>query len=303
MISILIPVFNVAVYSLVQELSEQLKTLKTEGEILVYDDASKDLFKDQNNSVTILENVFYRELEKNYGRIGIRQLLAENAKYDWLLFLDCDSTIINKDYLDNYLQALTMEFDVCAGGTVYPEDIPAACNKRLHWKYGTEREAVKGSSNAFHTNNFCIRKEVFLQLNFPLQLSGYGHEDTWMEIELNRDKKNICFINNSVLHEGLEDTPIFLEKTKNALKNLLSLATIFGEGVIRDKVSLYNLFYWQKKFGLSKIISLSLKKKIDKIESNLKSCNPSIIQFDLYRLYYLIQIANEPSKRKENGKS
>lgn len=303
MISILIPVFNVAVYPLVKELSNQLKILNTEAEILVYDDASNELFKVQNRPVTFLKNVFYKELDKNYGRTGIRQLLANKARYDWLLFIDCDSIILNKDYLDNYFQAITMGYDVYPGGTVYNENIPAACNKRLHWKYGTEREAVKGSLNAFHTNNFCIQRDVFLQLNFPPQLCGYGHEDTWMEIELSRDKKNICFINNPVLHEGLEETPVFLEKTKNALKNLLRLAAILGEGLVRRKVSLYNLFYWQKKFGLSKIISSGLKKRIDKIESNLQSCNPSILQFDLYRLYYLIQIANEDSDGRLLGKS
>ena len=42
-----------------------------------------------------------------------------------------------------------------------------------------------------------------------------------------KKQKTIAFIDNPVLHEGLEDTAVFLEKTKNALKNLLVLANIF----------------------------------------------------------------------------
>lgn len=301
MISILIPVFNVAVYPLVQELSEQLKSLKTEGEILVYDDASIQSLKAQNNSIAGLENVFYKELQKNHGRIAIRKLLAENASFDWLLFIDCDSRIINKDFLANYVEVLSPEFAVFSGGRVYESDAPAACNKRLHWKYGTERESVKGTTPRFHTNNFCIQKEHFLQLNFPKEISGYGHEDTWMEMELTKAQKKIIYFNNPVLHDGLEDTPVFLDKTKNALKNLLRLATIIDEGLLRQKINLFNLFYWQKKLGINKLVASTLKNRIINIEKNLQSCNPSILQFDLYRLYYLIEFDNEFAKQKQPG--
>ena len=289
MISILIPVYNVTVYSLVRELSVQLEGSGSEGEIIVFDDFSNELHKVQNRSVTSLKHVFYKELDKNYGRSGIRRLLAEHSRFDWLLFLDSDSVIIKNDYLQNFLQAIGKE-DVYVGGRVYQQEEPADCPKRLHWKYGRKRESVKGSE-VFHTNNFCIRKEVFLQLSFPAQLVGYGHEDTWMDMELSLRNKRICFINNPVLHDGIEEAELFLEKTKNALKNLLVLTNIFDERLVRKKVRLYNLFYWQRKAGISKMIISSLKKRIKKIESNLVSCNPSLKQFDLYRLYHLLEIA------------
>src|SRR5687768_6433466 len=173
MISILIPVYNVVVYPLVQELSKQLNKSGEKGEIVVYDDFSNELYKVQNRAVTSLENVFYKELHKNHGRSAIRQLLATNAQYNWLLFIDGDSAIINKNYLQNYLHALG-KCDVYVGGRVYDDIMPADCSKRLHWKYGKERESVKGNSAVFHTNNFCIQKDIFLQLNFPKQLTGYG---------------------------------------------------------------------------------------------------------------------------------
>src|SRR5687768_11430560 len=300
MISILIPVHNVSVSSMVQELSNQLKLIGAEGEIIVFDDFSHESIKRQNQSITLLEEVFYKELEKNYGRSEIRRLLAESARYEWLLFIDSDSAIINKNFLTNYVQAFNNENDVYTGGRVYAAIQPAACNKRLHWKYGTERESAKGNTNALHTNNFCIRKDVFLQLKFPAQLTGYGHEDTWMEIELEKKGKKIEFIDNPILHNGLEDTPVFLEKTKNALKNLLALTRIFDEKAIRDKVSLFNLYFWQRELGLNKFISAILKKRITKVETNLLSCNPSIFNFDLYRLYYLTELAKETSETQSH---
>ena len=293
MISILIPVYNVSVYSLVQELSKQLKFIGLEGEILVFDDSSDESFKNLNQPITSLEQVSYKELEKNYGRSAIRTLLAESARYERLLFLDGDSAIINRNFLANYLHAFNNEIAVYVGGRVYVAMQPAACNKRLHWKYGTERESSRGNTNALHTNNFSIRKDVFQRLIFPPQLTGYGHEDTWMEIELGKNQKKIEFIDNPILHEGLEDTSVFLEKTKNALKNLLALAKIFDEKTVRDKVNLFNLYCWQRELGLEKFISQVLEKRIGKIETNLLSCNPSIFNFDLYRLYYLGELANE----------
>jgi hypothetical protein len=220
-------------------------------------------------------------------------LLAKDASFNKLLFIDGDSTIIDKNFLRNYFEAIGEQDHIYVGGRLYQPVEPAACNKRLHWKYGTERESLKGRTTALHTNNFCIAKDVFLQLNFPKEMSGYGHEDTWMELVLVEKQKTIEFIDNPVLHEGLEDTAVFLEKTKNALRNLLVLANIFGEKLVRNKVALYNLFYWQHKLGLSEIVRGMLNKKINKIEKKLLSCNPSLLDFDLYRLFYLTAIAKE----------
>ena len=293
MISILIPVYNVTVFPLVQELSNQLKKANVEGEILVFDDFSNDTFTNKNSDLATLSKVFYKEMDKNYGRTFIRQLLAKEASFNKLLFIDGDSTIINKNFLQNYLDEIGEQDHIYVGGRVYQPVEPAACNKRLHWKYGTERESLKGRTTVLHTNNFCIGKDVFLQLDFPREITGYGHEDTWMELALEEKQKTIEFIDNPVLHEGLEDSAAFLEKTKNALKNLLVLANIFGEKLVRNKVALYNLFYWQHKLGLSEIVSGVLNKKVNKIEKKLLSCNPSLLDFDLYRLFYLTAMAKK----------
>src|SRR5678815_350892 len=135
MISILIPVFNFETVSLVNELSRQLDELGVDGEILVFDDFSAPSFRKINNPLIDLNHVVYKELDKNYGRTSIRQLLASNAHYEWLLFLDCDSRILNSEFLKRYISAFKQNFDVYVGGRAYQRG-PVDCNKKLHWKYG-----------------------------------------------------------------------------------------------------------------------------------------------------------------------
>jgi glycosyltransferase involved in cell wall biosynthesis len=292
MISILIPVFNYDINELAGELSEQLGSLPAGGEILIYDDGSGDSFRTANRKTEALTNVSYTELDRNIGRIAIRNLLASKARFEWILFIDSDSKIITGDYLKKYIEAIEAGADVCVGGTSYQAEMPLACEKRLHWKYGTEREAVQRSRTALHVNNFCIRKELFLELNFP-QLQGYGHEDTWLHLELERLKKRIVFIHNPVQHEGLENVTVFLEKSKNALKNLLLLAGFTNLQQLQKRSSLFRLFYWQKKLGLSRMTRFVLKSRMKKIEANLHSCDPSLLQFDLYRLYHIHSLARQ----------
>jgi hypothetical protein len=292
MISILIPVFNANVHELVRELSKQLDDGEIGGEILVYDDCSQPQFKDRNAAVSSIKNVFYKELDQNYGRVEIRKLLAFDARYNWLLFIDSDSAILTPNFLNNYFRVFKDEYDVYTGGRTYQSEIPGDCSLRLHWKYGRERESAKGSASMLHSNNFCIRKNVFQQLKFP-QLTSYGHEDTWVQIELEKANNRICFIQNPVLHTGLETSGIFLEKAKSALKNLLVIADMEGEKVVQKRVRLYNMFLRLQSLGLTSIFQNVLRKKIKKIEENLASCHPSLLNFDLYRLYYLIDFAKE----------
>ena len=298
MISILIPVFNVNVCPLVQELSRQLIKLHIDGEILVYDDCSSPEYLSENASINSVEKVFYKKLDKNLGRVAIRKLLADKARYEWLLFIDSDSLILNERYLTNYLAAINSEkSDLYSGGRVYQDEEPTDCSKRLHWKYGTKRESIKGGKDTLHTNNFCIQKRDFLELDFPAQIKGYGHEDTWLELTLRTKKKQIAFIENPVLHAGLENTNVFLEKTKSALANLFILAEMFDKKEVEEKVKLFRLVKLIIRLGFGSIVTRRLHSHMSSIEHNLNSCNPSLFDFDRYRLYHLLKLSQSFSTR------
>jgi len=290
MISILIPVFNFEIVSLINELSRQLDGLNIEGEILVYDDGSSLTYRQLNKPVVTLKNVIYKELNKNYGRTGIREILASDAKHLWLLFLDCDSRIVKGDFLSRYVSAFTQNIDVLIGGRIYP-DKPLECYKKLHWKYGVTRESPKGNKAAFHTNNFCIKKQVFMQINFPGFLNKYGHEDTWMGIELERLGKSVQHINNAVEHLQIENTEGFLKKTEQALQNLLLISRVVDKEIVSRHVSLFKAYSFINNSRLTFAVNFVSTIFKSRISQNLNSCNPSLLFFDLYRLHRLIQIS------------
>lgn len=289
MISILVPVFNTEVSELVRELVCQLQAGKLSGEIIVYDDASDANYKMANQALAYLPGVVYIESPVNNGRIAIRKLLAAAAKHEWLLFLDGDSKIISSQFLNRYYNAITEAADVYTGGRTYDVQVPADCSKKLHWKYGRERESIKGQSAALHTNNFLIRKELFWKLPAPPSFKGYGYEDTWIDIMLHKAGKIIRHLDNPVLHDGVETTDVFLQKAKEAISNL-SILSKTDEPLWKKQVTLYRAYAGIKKWRLAKLYLKLYPPFAASIEKNLYSCKPSLFFFDLFRLYLLIQL-------------
>lgn len=290
MISILVPIYNNLVYELATELSSQLLKLNVAGELIFIDDNSNSVFKEKNKQILKLPKVKYEILDENIGRLEIRKLLETKAKFNWLLFLDGDSKIIKQDFLQTYLYHLDKGNDVIIGGRSYLLKKPKDCSLVLHWKYGTTREDIVKRGRGFMTNNFCIKKEIFQSLKFENTWNGYGYEDTWIGMQLEQKKLNLVYINNKVLHNGLETADIFLEKTKLALKNLNMLSKLYSVETLSRHVLLYKFFYFVQKLKLTSIISSTFQLFKKPILKNLSSCSPSLLIFDFYKLNMFIII-------------
>ncbi|MGN6162912.1 MAG: glycosyltransferase family 2 protein [Flavisolibacter sp.] len=290
MISILIPVYNTAVFSLAETVSNQLNELGKEGEIIIIDDFSAPFYRDQNKAVATLSRVKYLELDVNAGRQKIRNYLAEEACFEWLLFLDGDSRILQHDFLSIYYQQVNNGCQVLVGGRTYPDDKPLSCSKVLHWKYGKTREDIRRKRTGFMTNNFCIQKNLFKSISRNLQLDGYGHEDTLMGIKLEEAGAKICLVKNAVLHDGIEDTKVFIKKTNAALHNLLAISSAYDAKILKRHVRLFYWFYTFKKIGLGNALLFAYRTIQKPLEKNLLSCNPSLTGFDFYRLSQLFLI-------------
>ena len=294
MISVLIPVYNIDVRELVQVLYRQLYASGIAYEILLLDDGSTEETIASNTACSFSENISFSKNDANRGRIYTRNKLAAQAQFSWLLFLDADCKIVAENFIEDYLKSVNDEVDVICGGTNYVSVIPEDCSYRLHWKYANERVGISNvrqvGKKGFLFNNILIRKSFYQQLQFPEILKGYGHEDTWVGIQIDHLQVKIKDINNPVLHDDLDTNEVFFQKQQSALNNLKALATYTSEEILGRHVRIFRYYLYLRKTGLQNLFYQVIAIFEKRILANLFGCNPSLILFDLLRLKLFIRI-------------
>lgn len=297
MLSVCVPVFNNDVRVLARQLSVQAKSTGVPTEIILADDFSTEYYRELNSETAIYPHVKYHELDKNVGRSAIRNYLARKAKYQYILFLDADSIITNKQFLKTYIDNIYNARVIC-GGTIYSEDEPEK-NRRLRWIYGRKREQVSENKQrkkgfAITANNFLIARDTILKVPFREEIKGYGHEDTVLGYDLHQAGAPALFINNPVMHNGLEDSETYLAKTRDALENLLFISTeLVPDPAFREQSGLLQTHFKLKKAGLQKPVAWLFNKSRKYLEKQLLEEIPELRIFDLYRLGYLCAISGK----------
>lgn len=303
MLSILIPVYNFNIVPLVTELHNQAIKAAIPFEIIILDDGSSMLLRDQNKDVGMLPNVRFQELEKNIGRSTIRNRLAEMAKYSSLLFMDCDSEVPSDDYIKKYLPYCNKEIVVC-GGRIHRSEPPEEPEYLLRWLYGIRKEQIPDAKRninpyrSFMTNNFLIAKSVFMKIQFDESIIHYGHEDTLFGLELKKRGVIVRHIKNPLYHIGLEIAMEFLRKTSEAVENLLTLLYDgkINRHDIRD-IRLLSAYVFIKRFRLVGIYLYFYDFISSAVMRNLLGSNPSIFAFDLYKLSLISQLIRKKKKQ------
>ena len=119
-------------------------------EILCLDDASSDEYRQRNMQIQSLSNVVYEELADNLGRSRARNALADKAKYDTLLFLDCDMAVTSDVFVREYVHALNGT-GVVVGGVAYDSARPDNPDHLLRWTYGHQRESQSSKKRTCST--------------------------------------------------------------------------------------------------------------------------------------------------------
>jgi len=290
-ISVLIANYNWDLSALINEIHRQCVSAKVPFEILCYDNSIDSTYETDNQKLNDLENVTYRLEHHHVGRSQNRNKLAQDTKLDWFLFLDGDSAIPSSDFIEKYLTTSKSAMVVC-GGTAYAEK-PADENHLLRWTYGKQREEIsaekrnENSNSGFSSFNFLIKREAFELVGFNNELTQYGHEDTLFGQELWKNHFNILHINNPLIHLGLDENQVFLEKTKEALQNLKIL---IDSKVLDNESKLTSYYLKLSKTRTKKVIKTLFKRNKKKWEKNLCGPAPNMRTFDLYRLGYLCSL-------------
>ncbi len=293
MISILIPCYDYSVYNLVCELKNQCDTLAVEYEIICQDDASGSELNRENEKINTLHNCFFYSNTENLGRGKNRNSLAKKSKFNWLLFLDCDTKPTTALFIQNYLKAIeNKENSVVFGGLAY-EAIRPQSDQLLRWVYGKKRESIdylerkKNPYATTLTSNLVIKKSVFEQILFSNSITQYGYEDALFVSDLKKQSILIEHIDNAVFHLNLETSLVFLEKTKVALDNLVDLSI---QGTFSANESkLLTQYYRLKKLGLVTITGRLFSVFESILRFNLISKHPKLVLFDVYKLGYFCQ--------------
>lgn len=280
MLSILIPTYNYDITPLVEALYSQCKACHLEFEILAYDDGSKSDLNSINNKINTFDFCCFKELPKNLGRSAIRNLLAKNAQYNILLFIDAGTFPKQNDFIEKYLNFKNEQ--VVSGGMTHLEIAPKK-PYRLRWLYTKKREF-----KTLCSSNFMISKSVFISNPFDETLKKYGYEDVFFFKELADKKIKTLFINNPVIHNADDDADRFLEKTEFAIENLIDL--VETKKIDAKSQKLYRLYTMLKKIKLVSVTAKIYKTLKPLLIKNFNSSYASMLLFDVYRIGYFCDI-------------
>jgi len=296
MLSILLPTYNYNITKLVTDLHQQALNQYVDFEIIVMEDGST-LFKDENKTVSNLEFCQYIVLPQNIGRSAIRNKLADTAKYDHLLFMDCDSELSSKNFIQKYM-AFCKEDSVVVGGRIY-DDNESDPSRSLILTYGRKRERYnrpdmnQNIHKMFMTPNFLISKSIFNKVRFDETIIGYGHEDTIFGIELQLLNIDFSMIDNPVIHKGLEDNETYIQKTEYALENLYRIYVSAKYPTLESKSKVLSIFIKTKKYNLHSLIRFTFRLTKPILIRNLKGLHPNLTLFNFYKLGHLCTIATK----------
>ena len=289
-LSILIPTFNDLCVTLVDALRKQAEATGIMYEILVGDDGSRDAsVVAENKEIAQWQHCQYLIQPKNIGRSAIRNLLAREAQYDWLLFIDSDMTMVRPDFIIKYVSL--EDADVIDGGVTIGGDADALKgNLRYRYEKTSEQEHTveirqQNPYRDFHTANFFIRRALMLSHPFDERFRYYGYEDVLFGKQLRADHIAITHIDNPMGFCTFESNPDFVSKTEEGLRTLHQfrdelrgysrMLTLIDGIHIPLILSLIRLFH--RLFG-------SL------IRRNLCGPHPSVRLFSLYKLGYYLTI-------------
>ncbi len=290
MISVLIPVHNRKVVSLVTSLRNQAANLPVDIEIVVLDDGSSKPFRKENALIGAMERVRYVELPENTGRAAARNRLADEAAQNYFLYIDGDAVIGRESFLEDYIRHCDEQSVVC-GGLEYFHELPEDPSELLRYRVGVSRECLPASVRrtrpygSFLSSNFLIPAKLFHRIRFDERMKGYGHEDTLFGFRLKQEKIRVRHIDNPVIHENLETGGEYLKKALEASGNLVKAwgLTGYDPDFVRE-VKLLRSAMGLRRLGMSfpvrKMVTLLRRQAM----RNLTGPNPRLIFLDMLKL-------------------
>lgn len=279
-LSILLPTYNDPCFTLVRDLQHQAEEAGVTYEIIVGDDGSTSVeILAENRRINQIPHCRLWERGKNGGRAVIRNDLANEAQYEWLLFLDCDIAVDSVDFINKYLSC--DQVDVTNGGVkvegnrmTHRHNLRYLYEKKAETQHTPNKRQAAGFQQ-FRSTNFLIRRSCILAHPFDERFRHYGYEDVLFGKQLEQNRVEIMHIDNPVCYVHLEDNDQYLCKTEEALRTLHTFRhELQGYSRVIDyaeRIPTFLLRLWHFLFG-------RLERRI------LTSDKPQLWIYSLYRL-------------------
>ena len=291
-LSILIPAYNHVCVELVSQLHQQAVALGIDFEIIVADDESTSkACIETNRAISSLSNCRFIERKENAGRAAIRNFLAREARYAYILYIDCDMMVVSSGFLQCYLAHLPAMV-VDGGVTIFAKSPEQKQLLRYRYEkaeepHHTAHERQKTPYQHLHTANLLIRRDIMLQHPFDERLRHYGYEDVLLGKTLHRNHIPITHIDNPLGFCTFEPNVDFVAKTEEGLRTLCEFRSdLRGYSRLLTLVSgihisaiLWFIRLWHRLFG-------AIERR------NLCGSRPYLLVFKLYRLGYYLSLLN-----------
>jgi len=302
MLSILIPEYNCDCTRLVRDLADQCLQEKIDYEILVLDDASP-VFPPENHALPTIPGCALTFNDVNIGLARCRNRLARMANYDLLLILDSDLQVFDNLFIKRYLNVLG-KATVISGGVVCSKEKPEAA-RMLRWKYSLKRESLSAEVHnrnpwrSFFSSNILMEKSVNELIPYDEQFQDYGHEDTIMGYRLKTHGVNVLYIDNPLLHLGIDRSDRYLAKSILAVEKFLD-APAFKSDELVQEVRIFRVYLLVKKMHLDGLLAFKFRLLEKCMHKQLCGSHPSLLIFDFYRLGYLCDFVRKKKRSCPN---
>ncbi len=295
-LSIAIPTRNDDCSQTVSKLLEQARReTSLDFEILIADDASDNAeVIRQLNIIGNQEGCRLIRLKENVGRAAVRNMLAREAKYDKVLFIDAGVDINNQDFLKTYILHANDADIVCGGWKTEVGAETAKANLRAKYELDCEKNHTPLQRNkhpyrSFRTVNFLVHKDILLNNPFPADMTGYGYEDVVFGKQAEKAGCTVLHIDNPVVYKSYEDNEAFVNKTIQSVNTLYIYRERIGQ-----YSKLHSIAFRLRKLRLDSLMVFLYKQRSETWKKQLCGNCPSLRMLSLLKLgCYLSLLGND----------
>lgn len=295
-LSIAIPTRNDDCSQTISKLLEQARReTSLDFEILIADDASDNAeVIRQLNIIGNQEGCRLIRLKENVGRAAVRNMLAREAKYDKVLFIDAGVDINNQDFLKTYILHANDADIVCGGWKTEVGAETAKANLRAKYELDCEKNHTPLQRNkhpyrSFRTVNFLVHKDILLNNPFPADMTGYGYEDVVFGKQAEKAGCTVLHIDNPVIYKSYEDNEAFVSKTIQSVNTLYIYRERIGQ-----YSKLHSIAFRLRKLRLDSLMVFLYKQRSETWKKQLCGNCPSLRMLSLLKLgCYLSLLGND----------